>query len=314
MKRRIVSLFFAAFLLLAPAFAARPVLAAAMTETLDLLSVRQNQRGEGYEWANRSDTLTLRGLSIETSERYGLRIKDGATVVLEGDNYIRASYAALDIEGSATFKGTGTLTLVADAPDGIGFLNPANAKNHRVNLTGGTYRITAARGIVSERAEWSLTGGSVTIAATDTAIEGRVVKILGGSLTANAPLRASNELKISYAAVELSASSAVLLSDKTLSLSGLVTREGKAVGSEDYAGESVFSVLPAKKGRTTSLLFGRETPIFVDYLIIAAAALILAAVILIPRQKKKKSLAAARARFAAEQAAKNAKKEKTDDR
>ena len=307
MKRRILSLFFVLTLLLAPLFAARPARAAA-GETLDLLNVRQNQRGEGYEWANRTDTLTLRGLRIETDDRYGIRIKDGATVVLEGDNYIKASYAALDIEGSATFTGTGSLTLEAGE---IGFLNPAGAKNHRVNLTGGTYRITAPRGIVSERAEWSLTGGSLTVDATESAIEGRSVKILGGSLTANAPLRASNDLKISYAALELSASSPVLVSEKSLSLSGLLTKDGKTIASAaDYAGENVLSAVPAKRGRTTSLLFGAAVPIYVDYLIFGAAALTVAAILAIPRVRKKKSLQAARERYAAEQAAKEKKQKK----
>ena len=310
MKRRILSLFFVLTLLLAPLFAALPARAAA-GETLDLLNVRQNQRGEGYEWANRTDTLTLRGLRIETDDRYGIRIKDGATVVLEGDNYIKASYAALDIEGSATFTGTGSLTLVAGE---IGFLNPAGAKNHRVNLTGGTYRITAPRGIVSERAEWSLTGGSLTVDATESAIEGRSVKILGGSLTANAPLRASNDLKISYAALELSASSPVLVSEKSLSLSGLVTKDGKTIASAaDYAGENVLSAVPAKRGRTTSLLFGGTVPIYVDYLIFAAAALTVAAIIAVPRMRKKKSLQAARERYAAEQAAKEQKQKKEEN-
>ncbi|MBQ2117744.1 MAG: hypothetical protein II192_01660 [Clostridia bacterium] len=310
MKRRILSLFFVLTLLLAPLFAARPARAAA-GETLDLLNVRQNQRGEGYEWANRTDTLTLRGLRIETDDRYGIRIKDGATVVLEGDNYIKASYAALDIEGSATFTGTGSLTLVAGE---IGFLNPAGAKNHRVNLTGGTYRITAPRGIVSERAEWSLTGGSLTVDATESAIEGRSVKILGGSLTANAPLRASNDLKISYAALELSASSPVLVSEKSLSLSGLLTKDGKTIASAaDYAGENVLSAVPAKRGRTTSLLFGGTVPIYVDYLIFGAAALTVAAIIAVPRMRKKKSLQAARERYAAEQAAKEQKQKKEEN-
>ena len=310
MKRRILSLFFVLTLLLAPLFAARPARAAA-GETLDLLNVRQNQRGEGYEWANRTDTLTLRGLRIETDDRYGIRIKDGATVVLEGDNYIKASYAALDIEGSATFTGTGSLTLVAGE---IGFLNPAGAKNHRVNLTGGTYRITAPRGIVSERAEWSLTGGSLTVDATESAIEGRSVKILGGSLTANAPLRASNDLKISYAALELSASSPVLVSEKSLSLSGLLTKDGKTIASAaDYAGENVLSAVPAKRGRTTSLLFGAAVPIYVDYLIFGAAALTVAAIIAVPRMRKKKSLQAARERYAAEQAAKEQKQKKEEN-
>ncbi len=310
MKRRILSLFFVLTLLLAPLFAARPARAEAAGETLDLLNVRQNQRGEGYEWANRTDTLTLRGLRIETDDRYGIRIKDGATVVLEGDNYIKASYAALDIEGSATFTGTGSLTLEAGE---IGFLNPAGAKNHRVNLTGGTYRITAPRGIVSERAEWSLTGGSLTVDATESAIEGRSVKILGGSLTANAPLRASNDLKISYAALELSASSPVLVSEKSLSLSGLVTKDGKTIASAaDYAGENVLSAVPAKRGRTTSLLFGTAVPIYVDYLIFAAAALTVAAIIAVPRMRKKKSLQAARERYAAEQAAKEQKQKKEE--
>ena len=63
-------------------------------------------RGEGYFWDNpKHSHLTLSDLRIDTEDEYGLKITDGATVILKGDNRIKATKAALYIGGNVIFRG-----------------------------------------------------------------------------------------------------------------------------------------------------------------------------------------------------------------
>ena len=95
-------------------FALLPVSAAGKIDsTVNIAAATKNQTGEGYYWHNPSSTLTLSGLNIETSDAYGLKLKANSTVILEGDNYISASKAALYCAGTVVIKGSGTLTLVS---------------------------------------------------------------------------------------------------------------------------------------------------------------------------------------------------------
>ena len=78
-----------------------------ITETLNLVNVTQNERGDGYQWANRYDILTLDGLRLETENDFGLRLPKSCTVVLKGTNYIKAGKYALTCSGNVSFKGNG---------------------------------------------------------------------------------------------------------------------------------------------------------------------------------------------------------------
>ena len=73
--------------------------------TINFIGINRNQSGSGYNWDNYHNVLTLDGLNIKTTDDYGLKIQDGSTVVLKGDNYIEAKKAAIYIEAKVVFKG-----------------------------------------------------------------------------------------------------------------------------------------------------------------------------------------------------------------
>ena len=62
-----------------------------ITETVNIAQANKNMEGHGYSWANRYDILTLDGIHLDTASDYGLRLPKNCTVVLEGDNYIKAA-------------------------------------------------------------------------------------------------------------------------------------------------------------------------------------------------------------------------------
>lgn len=288
----------------------------AHTTTLNLLNVRQNERGTGYEWNNKTNTLTLTNFRLETEERYGLRLPEKGTapvtVVLVGNNYISASYAALDVLGSADFTGDGSLTLVGGE---YGWINTATLTEIRVKIQSGTYTIQSEGvGVFSTRATWSVVGGTVKIESKGESVSAREIVMQGGSLTANGALHASYKLNLAYASVAVNAPGAALLSDKDLHITGIrLTSNGEVLS--EYNGESAISGTPMSRARTTSMLFAlfgmNNVPIAVDYLILTLAVLGIAALIVVPIIKKKKSLRLAKERYAAEEKARaEAEKEK----
>lgn len=289
--------------------AAVSVLGADHAGTLNLLNVRKNESGAGFNWANRTDTLTLTNFTLDTSERYGLRVPDGATIVIEGSCSIRASYAALDIEGDAYIRGTGTLYL--ESGD-IGLLNPINMDGKKIVILEGNIHIKASgTGISSPYAAFCQNGGTVKVNAGKSAIEARTVKLMGGSFTADAGVHAANELTCAYMKLDISSADSALASDKKLSLRGMtfVLPDGKK--TDEYSGQPVITTQVKSKARTTSLLYGDKMPIALDYLTGAAALLIVAAVIILPRIRKKKRLKEAISRYEAEQKLKKTEEKNT---
>ena len=119
-----------------------------ISETLNLVYVRKNEAGPGYSWANRTDTFTMTNMCIDTTDEYGLRLPDGATVVLEGNNIIRANYCALSTEGTITFTGSGTLTLYSN---NYGIIATNADMNKKVTFFDGKVKIeSAGDGIYTE--------------------------------------------------------------------------------------------------------------------------------------------------------------------
>jgi len=281
------------------------VFAAEHTSTLNLLEVRQNTTGDSYYWNNKTDTLTLTNITINTTDRYGIRIPDGATVVLEGNNTISASYAALDIEGAAYFRGNGTLTLNGGE---IGFLNPTNMSDKRVIIEDGTYVINSSGvGISSPSAVWSQTGGNITVNSAGEAVNGREIRLQGGVFTANNTVHATNKLVILYTTLNITAPKSALVSDKTLSINGVAMKSGENK-IEEYNGENAITSTPLSRKRTTSMLYGESVSIAADYITAVVAALIIAAVIVVPKVLKKKKLRLALEKYEAEQKAKQSEK------
>lgn len=276
------------------------------TSTVNLLDVRKNTSGDGFYWDNKTDTLTLTNFVVNTKDRYGLRIPDGATIVLEGTNTITAAYAALDIEGSAYLRGEGTLILNGGE---VGFINPLNMDDRKVIVESGNYVINSdGIGVLSPYVTWSQTGGKIEINSKGEAVNGREIRLQGGIFKANNSVHATSRLSVAYATLEINSENAALISDKNLSVNGVsILSNGNK--STEYNGEKSITTTPLSKKRTTSMLFGKSVPIIADYAVAVLAICAVAAIIIVPKVIKKKKLREAIARYEAEQqAAKEAKK------
>lgn len=307
---RIAALALTVCMLFATAAAFVPVVSAApvmITEKVDLSRPQKNMRGHGYYWANRTDTLTLTDLYIDTSDEYGLKITGGATVILEGDNYIKASGAALACAGTVTFKGDGTLTLVSDNM-GIYFYSTDDTTTAR--FLSGTYDITAkGNGIYAPYTAVSFVDGKWTISAPNTdafAINGHTLKLYGGKMTMDNAVHASVTLDVQALALSVTAAKPALTSDKTLKLLDVALSVGDSadhlVPAEEYAGENCITAKSTRTNWGTSILFGEGVPQFVDVLILLALLASIAAAIAVPTVRARKKAKRARAAYEAAEA------------
>lgn len=261
-------------------------------KTVNIAIANKNERGAGYDWANRTDTLTLDGLHIETEDSYGLRLPDGCTVILKGDNYIKASKYGVACSGTVVFKGSGTLTI--EAGD-IGFYLVSQDATHKIRLIEGTYTITAGTyGVYSEYADFSFVGNKMNIEVTgetSSAILGRRVNLMGGTFTANSSVESTHELAIEGVNLDIASNRAVF-DAKILSIKDVdMTSAGAAVA--EYNGETGIVGKSTAKYVRTSAVFGESVPGFVDYICLAILAAGLVAAIFGPalhHKKKKKEL------------------------
>ena len=303
--RRAVCLVLTAVLLLVP-FASAAVYEAdavvTITKSISLTNPRMNMTGAGYAWMNLDKTLTLDGLYIDTSDEYGMRIPDGATVILKGNNYIRAASYAMGIPGNVTFKGNGTLTLVGgDA--GLYFYSTDDTTIARI--MGGNFKITAGGvGIRSEYTTLSVTKGTFDIdvpAKDGLAILGRTLKLHGGKFTAQGPITASQNLEIRAANLSVVADRAALSANRKLTLKDVSLSVGNTADdlrkADGYNGENCIRVKSAANLLGESVLFGETVPMFADILVIVALAALVAAGIGLPllraHRRSKRALAAA---------------------
>ena len=303
--RRAVCLVLTAVLLLVPFVNAAVYEAEAVvtiTKSVNLTNPRMNMSGAGYAWMNLDKTLTLDGLYIDTSDEYGMRIPDGATVILKGNNYIRAASYAMGIPGNVTFKGNGTLTLVG-ADSGMYFYSTDDTTIARI--MGGNFKITAGGiGIRSEYTTLSVTKGTFDIdapAKDGVAILGRTLKLHGGKFTANNAIAASQNLEIRAANLSVAADKAALSATRKLTLKDVSLSVGNTANalskSDSYNGENCIRVKSAANLLGESVLFGETVPMFADILVIVALAALVAAGIGLPllraHRRSKRALAAA---------------------
>ena len=303
--RRAVCLVLTAVLLLVP-FASAAVYEAdavvTITKSISLTNPRMNMTGAGYAWMNLDKTLTLDGLYIDTSDEYGMRIPDGATVILKGNNYIRAASYAMGIPSNVTFKGNGTLTLVGgDA--GLYFYSTDDTTIARI--MGGNFKITAGGvGIRSEYTTLSVTKGTFDIdalAKDGVAILGRTLKLHGGKFTAQGPITASQNLEIRAANLSVVADRAALSANRKLTLKDISLSVGDTADdlrkADSYNGENCIRVKSAANLLGESVLVGETVPMFADILVIFALAALVAAGIGLPllraHRRSKRALAAA---------------------
>ncbi len=265
------------------------VSAETITTTVDLSNVRKNERGDGYNWDNINDVLTLTNYKQDTEEDYGFKLPHGATVVIQGNCSIKAKKGALTFDGSAIIKGNGTLTLEAD----MGMINLSNNQTAKVIIYDGNYVINAAScGIRSEYVPLTISGGKMNINITNTdgyAMYGTRLSLANCAVTANAGIYSYNELSVKACALDITANGPALSSAVRLNLKDMAIKDKSGAAIEEYSDESAIVTTSTYKRVRTSILFGESVPAFVDYLIFLVILVLLAALIAIPvlRQRKK---------------------------
>lgn len=251
-----------------------------VTNMVNVADSNKNMHGPGYEWDNVEKVLTLKNVNIDTEDDYGIRIPRNCTVILKGDNYIKASKHAVALLGTVVFKGSGSLTLEAGE---YGFYLTTLDNSQKVRLLEGNYKITAGKhGVYSENADFSFIGGTMKISVTSDesmAICGRVVNLLGGEFSTNAPVHATHALTIDSARVKIDAKSAALEA-KTLYL--------KNLSIDEYSGETSIDVKSTAPIFGSSIIFGEGVPSYVDYVLLVLFLAGIIAAIAVPAIRKKK--------------------------
>ncbi|MBQ7923511.1 MAG: hypothetical protein IJ325_13215 [Clostridia bacterium] len=262
--------------------------------TLDIAQAKKNMVGPGYNWQNRDDTLTLNGLHLVTTDDYGLRLPKACTVILSGENYIRADKYALSCAGTVTFKGNGKLILEAGE---IGMYLYSEDGTQKIRLLDGTYEIHAGDyGVFSTASDFSFVDGSMTISvdnADGAAVSGRIVHLLGGKFTADNAVDATHILEVRGVDLDLTCTRPAFSAPK-LSVSSIAL---KADGADiaEYDGQYVISGKSTYKPARPSAIFGEDVNGAWDYVCLAVLVLAIAAAIVIPvlhRKKKKEQLLA----------------------
>lgn len=263
-----------------------------VTGTVNLINVRRNVSGPGYNWDNINKVLTLSDLDLETDDDFGIKAPAGAAVVIEGDCRIVAARYGLSCSGSLTFKGDGKLTVEA-GENGL-FFHSSNS-NHKAMFLGGNYDITGKSGpaIRSDKAEISLTAGSLRASSpTGVAVSGETVNLVGGSAELVGSLKVTHLANISGVDLTITSDSAAIISDNLITVANERIAAGDSEGSlrdaDEYEGEKCVRMTSTYKRVRTSIIFGKKVPGYVDYILLAGAALGVACAVGVPILVKKR--------------------------
>ena len=283
--------------------------------TINFIGINRNQSGSGYNWDNYHNVLTLDGLNIKTTDDYGLKIQDGSTVVLKGDNYIEAKKAAIYIEAKVVFKGSGTLTLVSET----GIFCSSSDKTDSLSIIGGNYKITSSGiGIVSEFHRVSFSSCKVTVnTAGDVAIKARTVTTGAKTvIKANASIVGQDKLQIESSSVTVNAKNAALISDKPVVFSGITLKAGDSsnalsvidLKTDSYNGQKSVKTISNYDGQKKSLFFGDDVPRYVDTIVMVLGIALVACAVVLPVLHNKKKAKEAIAKRDSEEAQSKKKK------
>ncbi len=301
--KKIISLVLSLVMVSALFLCAMPVSAKAIHKsTVNLIGINKSESGSGYKWNNYDSILTLDGLNIETKDDYGLKIPDGATVVLKGDNYIEAKKAAVLIEAKVVFKGSGTLTLVSE----IGIFCSSVDKTDSLSILGGTYKIKSSGvGIVSDFHRVSFSNSKLTF-KTSGEYAVKAQSITTGAKTvikADAPLYGKDKILIESSSITVNTDSKALISDNPVTFSKVTLKAGDSAKSlskidlekASYDGQKCIKTISKYDGQKKSLFFGDGVPRYVDVivLILGIGGLVAAVVVPVLYKKKKAMLAIA---------------------
>ena len=268
-----------------------------LSSTLDIASINQNTSGPGYDWQNIDGILTLNNLTIDTESVYGLTLPADATVILNGDNYIKASEYAIRCVTSVTFEGNGSLTLISG---NTGIISVSALENDTLRLRSGKINITAPNyGIYTENTMISFAGADVTISSDNFAVRGRNIQMTSGTIDITGKISASDDLTITGVDLTASAPESVLSAGHALKISGVKISAGPSADAladaDAYNGENAVKFISTVSNAKTSILFGDNVPSWVDGIIFTLLILAAAAVIAVPlyiKQKKTQKLIA----------------------
>ncbi len=268
-----------------------------ITKTLDIASLNKNSTGAGYTWTNIDGILTMDGLRIETEDDYGLTLPSNATIVLKGNNYIKASDCAIRAVSGLAIEGTGTLTIISG---NTGIACASNSELDALRFRSGSISITAeGNAVFSEYATVYFSGAKATISGKTHAVRAKNIQITSGKLDFAGRLSAVSNLSIKGANVTASSQAPVLSAGVKLELSSVDIFCGNSLDAlsevTEYNGSSAIKLNSNIKNSKKGLLFGGRFPVFVDYIVFVALGLVAIAIIAVPiyiKSKKTKKLLA----------------------
>ena len=287
---------------------------APITSTVNLANVSKNTRGDGFEWANLTNTLTLDNLNVNTVDEFGMKLPKEATVILKGNNKITAASIGLTSLGQITFEGSGTLTIVAGDVGidlvGSNVSNLARFSDGKIIITAGT---TAIR---SEKVEIDLYGSDITMNVTGDsenrkAVSGRNVSLNGGRITANASIYASNSLTVTATDATITSPSSALECPNGIKMNKVSISAGDSADTlsnkDVYSGEKAIVTKSTATNKKVSILFGGNVPKAIDYIVFIVIIAATATLIILPIYLKKKKTEKLIAEYKAQNKAKKTK-------
>jgi len=263
---------------------------AKITATLDMAELNEHANGSGYSWDNNELIFEMDGLSLITSDDFGIKLPGGSTVVLKGDNQITATRYGIHSFGSLTFTGNGTLTITVSD---IGIRSAGSLDRENVIFRSGKVIINgASTGILVDRAKTVFSGGNVDINAKVNSIYGNDIQFAGGNLSFVAPVKAKGSVEITAANLTVSAQSPAIVADKGITTEKVAVSSGSSldtlVKTEAYNGENAVKLVSTAKVVKKGMLFGGKLSAFVDYIAFALVIIAVAAVIAVPLIIKKR--------------------------
>ncbi len=298
MKKTSISVIMALLLLLTALFTAIPLSAAeSITKTLDLVSINKNSSGAGYTWANIDGVFTMNNFRLDTEDDQGLILPAEATIVLKGNNYIKASDCAIRSIAGLTIEGNGTLTVISG---NNGIICSSNSERDTLRFRSGTITISAeGNAVFSEYATVSFSGANATINGKPNAIRAKNIQITGGKLEVSGKISADSDLSIKGASLTATAEAPVLSAKNKLLISSADIFCGNDISSlskaSEYNGSAAIKLVSTASDYKSGILFGGKFPVFVDYIVFISLGLIAVAVVAVPvyiKMKKTKKLIA----------------------
>ena len=139
------------------------------TAALTLLNTYKNAGAEDSTWDSSTRTLTLKGVNFETTAATAVKLPDGSTIVLNGDNTIKGVGSSSEdsygiyADGALTIQGTGTLNVTGGDTTSSRSCG-IYANNGNVIISGGT--ITATGGTSGRASLGIYSKGNFTISGT----------------------------------------------------------------------------------------------------------------------------------------------------